>query len=356
MVVAAALGSSSPVQPPRVSGSTSGAVVRVARTVTGPRPTPSSPRISATAWYWCVEDTCTWVGTPIAPERTSAARAACEGMSRYCSATCTRPRSPTRDHRARSPSRSGAGGVSARTRIPRPVSSTTTVGVTSHGSAVTTKSGRTARSASSSEVNTGTGSGRSERTTAPAQERSGRPAASRQKNSARHPAPTVTNVVVMGGTLGASLPRTPRRDEPMPGLAVRRLPEREDGRGLDGEHQGLLGSAVMQERVVADVEAPCLAVLGNQAVGEAAQHLRVGHPDRAALDDDVETRVPPVGPRREHHVRVLGDVAALALLGAGAEVHEASLGHRDEGRDVRAAVGSHGAQPGQLGRGQRLLR
>src|SRR2546430_894661 len=133
MVVVAGFGSGSSVHPSRVSGSTSGAVVRIARTVTGPRPASSRPRMRDTAWYWWVEETCTWVGVPMAPERTSAARAACAGMSRYCSATWTRPDPPTRAHRSRSPDRSCAGGVSARTGTPSATASVVTGGVPALG-------------------------------------------------------------------------------------------------------------------------------------------------------------------------------------------------------------------------------
>ena len=118
MVVVAGAGCASSVHPSRSSGCTSGAVVRVACTRTGRRPAPRKPRISDTAWYWCVDETCTWVGAPIAPERTRASRAACEGISRYCSATCTSALAPTSDHSDRRPARSGAGGVSASTGTP----------------------------------------------------------------------------------------------------------------------------------------------------------------------------------------------------------------------------------------------
>src|SRR5256714_7600555 len=195
MVVVAGLGSGSSVHPSRVSGSTSGAVVRLARTVTGPRPASSRPRMRDTAWHWWVEETCTWVGVPMAPERTSAARAACAGMSRYCSATWTRPDPPTRAHRSRSPDRSGAGGVSARTGTPSATASVITAGVAGHGTAVTTKSGRADRRHPASEPNAGTGKSLGVRTTAPTHVRSGREAASRQKNPARHPAPTTANDV-----------------------------------------------------------------------------------------------------------------------------------------------------------------
>jgi hypothetical protein len=43
----------------RLNGLTSGAVKRLARTETDPRPAASRPRISATAWYCWVEETCT---------------------------------------------------------------------------------------------------------------------------------------------------------------------------------------------------------------------------------------------------------------------------------------------------------
>ena len=71
IVVVVGCGSSSSVQPVRLSGLTNGAVNRLARTETGPRPAPSRPRISDTAWYCWVEETCTWVGVPMAPLATS---------------------------------------------------------------------------------------------------------------------------------------------------------------------------------------------------------------------------------------------------------------------------------------------
>src|SRR2546430_15685900 len=83
IVVVAGFGSGSSVHPARVSGSTSGAVVRIARTVTAPRLAPSRPRISDTAWYWGVEGPCTWVGGPMAPDPTGPARAAGQALSRY---------------------------------------------------------------------------------------------------------------------------------------------------------------------------------------------------------------------------------------------------------------------------------
>ena len=96
IVLTVGCGSSSSVHPARLNGLTNGAVNRVARTVTGPRPAPSRPRISETAWYSWVEVTCTWVGVPMAPPATRAARAACDGIIRYCSATWTSPDPPTR--------------------------------------------------------------------------------------------------------------------------------------------------------------------------------------------------------------------------------------------------------------------
>src|SRR5690349_34825 len=143
MVVVAGCGSGSSVQPSRVSGFTSGAVLRLARTVTGPRPAPSRPRISETAWYWWVEETWTWVGVPITPERTAAARAACEGINRYCSATWTRPEPPTAAHSSRgvrtaaaaqctSP-RSAASGQNISARQPAPTTAKEVTGAPSPG-------------------------------------------------------------------------------------------------------------------------------------------------------------------------------------------------------------------------------
>ena len=167
IVVVVGCGSSSSVQPVRLSGLTNGAVNRLARTETGPRPAPSRPRISDTAWYCWVEETCTWVGVPRAPLATTAARAACEGIIRYCSATWTSPEAPTADQSARRPSRSGAGGVSASTGTPRSTASAMKPGVTDHGVAVSTKSGRTSRRHASRDVKDGTSSGRGVRTTTP---------------------------------------------------------------------------------------------------------------------------------------------------------------------------------------------
>src|SRR5215216_2525854 len=79
-------------------------------------------------------------GRTDAPVATRAARAACEGIIGYCSATWTRPESPTADHSARRPVRSAAGGVSASTGKPLSAASTINRGVTGRGVAVSTKS------------------------------------------------------------------------------------------------------------------------------------------------------------------------------------------------------------------------
>src|SRR2546430_8325885 len=232
IVVVAGFGSGSSVHPARVSGSTSGAVVRIARTVTAPRLAPSRPRISDTAWYWWVEETCTWVGVPMAPDRTSAARAACEGISRYCSATWTRPDPPTSAQSARSPGRSGAGGVSARTGTPSATAPVIAAGVAGHGTAVTTKSGRAASTHSASEPNAATGRSLGVRTTAPTHVRPGRDAAIRPKNSARHPAPTTAKDVTL-----ASLTATGFR-----------LARRRRGRGRSRSGPAEVGTVVAARR------------------------------------------------------------------------------------------------------------
>ena len=53
-----------------LSGSANGAVKAWAYTVAGSEPTPRKPRIIETAWYRCVEETCTEVTWPISPSRT----------------------------------------------------------------------------------------------------------------------------------------------------------------------------------------------------------------------------------------------------------------------------------------------
>ena len=203
-------GSVSSVQPNRPTGSSSGAVNARASTVTGPRPAPSRYRARPTAWYMCVEDTCTLVGVPIIPDATTSRRAWWAGMNGECSATCTSPVAPTSAQSDRSPSTSGAGGVSASTGTDISTISRTASGVTGHGVAVTTSSGRsgarpapgTAPVTSSSIVRTvGTPHSASTcaprsavRVTTPVQRnRSGMRRATRTKNSARHPDPTTPN-------------------------------------------------------------------------------------------------------------------------------------------------------------------
>ncbi|MFC7640124.1 hypothetical protein ACFQX6_03085 [Streptosporangium lutulentum] len=75
-MVAVFLGDGSPVQPSLDSGSASGAVKDRAVTVASSKPTPSRCRIMDTAWYRCVEETCTEVTSPRTPSRTSASLAA----------------------------------------------------------------------------------------------------------------------------------------------------------------------------------------------------------------------------------------------------------------------------------------
>ena len=195
IVVVVGCASSSSVQPVRLNGLTSGAVNRVARTETGPRPAASRPRISATAWYCWVEETCTWVGVPMAPVATRAARAACEGIIRYCSATWTSPESPTADQSARRPSRSGAGGVSASTGSPRSTASAMKCGVTDRGVAVSTKSTATSRRHASRDVKAGTSRRRGVRTTTPPQRTVPSSRATLRNIRARQPLPISANVV-----------------------------------------------------------------------------------------------------------------------------------------------------------------
>jgi hypothetical protein len=126
---------------------------------------------------------------PITPDRTTATRAACDGISRYCSATCTA--GPAFAHNSRRPARSAAGGVSDSTGRPRSTASATTRALTVRGSAVTTKSART----SSSDRRAGTGRSRGVRVTAPTQVSPSARAASRQNAAARYPVPTTANDV-----------------------------------------------------------------------------------------------------------------------------------------------------------------
>jgi hypothetical protein len=194
-VVVAGCASSSSVQPVRLNGWMSGAVNRLARTATGPRPAASRPRISATAWYCWVEETCTWVGVPMAPVATRAARAAWEGIIGYCSATWTSPESPTDDHSMRSPSRSGAGGVSASTGSPRSTASAMTWGVTDRGVAISTKSTESWRRHASRDVKVGTSRWRGVRTTTPPQRIVPSSPATLRNIRARQPLPISAKVV-----------------------------------------------------------------------------------------------------------------------------------------------------------------
>jgi hypothetical protein len=120
-------------------------------------------------------------------------------MNGLCSATWTSPEAPTSDHSERSSAASGAGGVSASTGIPAATSSRIATGVTGHGTATTTTSGRPGPATSSLIVRTvGTPQVRSisaprsavRVTTADTVNRSGRSRAIRTKNSARQPLPT----------------------------------------------------------------------------------------------------------------------------------------------------------------------
>jgi hypothetical protein len=108
--------------------------------------------MSETAWYICVEETWTEVTCPMAPLRARASREAWLGISAYCSATWTSPLAPTAAHRLRSPSRSDAGGVSHRIGAPSSTAARVTSGVTSHGTALTTKSGYAAATSSAREA------------------------------------------------------------------------------------------------------------------------------------------------------------------------------------------------------------
>ena len=75
----------------------------------------------------------------MAPVATRAARAACEGIIGYGSASWTSPELPTAYQSARRPVRSAAGGVSASTGKPLSAASTINRGVTGRGVAVGTK-------------------------------------------------------------------------------------------------------------------------------------------------------------------------------------------------------------------------
>ena len=132
---------------------------------------------------------------PITPEWTATTRAACEGIARYCSATCTSRDPPTAAHSDRNAARSGAGGVSDSTGTPRATASATTPGLTVRDRAVTRKSGRAAARHSATDSNAGTGSRRGDRITAPTHDTSCSRAASRQYAAARNPAPATANDV-----------------------------------------------------------------------------------------------------------------------------------------------------------------
>jgi hypothetical protein len=62
---------------------------------------------------------------------------------------------------------------------------------------------------------------------------------------------------------------------------------------LDAEHGGGVFAAVV-ERAVANLEAPHLAVLGHERLGDLVQRVLVGNPDGDALHDDVEVGGPRV--------------------------------------------------------------
>ena len=82
------------------------------------------------------------------------------------------------------------------------------------------------------------------------------------------------------------------------------------------------------EGSVDDVEVPVAPVLASQAAASArsvsSSRTRCGF----ALDDDVEAVGPRVGAGRQDDATVLLEVARLALVVAGAEVHPALVPHR----------------------------
>ncbi|GAA0501630.1 hypothetical protein Ade02nite_93740 [Paractinoplanes deccanensis] len=121
------------------------------------------------------------MGSPMMPERTAASRAACDGISRYCSATCTSACAPGVASSASRPGMPGAGGVSARTGRPSATASAITPGFAARGTAVTRKSGRVSRTQEARSPKAGTGRSGSpgRRTTAPTQSTVGRACARR---------------------------------------------------------------------------------------------------------------------------------------------------------------------------------
>ena len=164
---------------------------------------------------------CTLVGVPISPASTTAIRAACDGIDGLCSATWTSPDEPTSAHSSRSPSASGAGGVSASTGMPSSTSSRIASGVTGHGTETTTNSGRSVVGADGGDelldgahrrhaprrLDLGA-TLRRPRDHADALEPLRHQRAMRTKNSARHPLPTTPNRM---GACAIGKPSSPSR-------------------------------------------------------------------------------------------------------------------------------------------------
>src|SRR5262249_49607759 len=86
------------------------------------------------------------------------------------------------------------------------------------------------------------------------------------------------------------------------------------------------------------------AVLRLVRVGDASPFRRVRHEICVAFDDYVET-VKRVLARREHTMRIRGEVLRLAFARARAEVGRAVEPHAEQRRDMRAAFRANGREP-----------
>src|SRR4051794_17811298 len=125
------------------------------------------------------------------------------------------------------------------------------------------------------------------------------------------------------------------------------LGEREHLRRSDGEHE--CRAALVMERVAFDHEVPVAVVLGAPEVGQLAQSRGVRHAYRGAFDHDVESVLPLVASRREHHVWIADEVHRLLLLCTRAEVEVVLGPNRRQWCDVGPAVTANRGDPEQLG-------
>src|SRR5215218_1316456 len=108
------------------------------------------------------------------------------------------------------------------------------------------------------------------------------------------------------------------------------------------------------EATVGRREIPDAAVLLADGVGEFRQSINTGDPSRVAFDDHIEPVVPCVDTRRDGHRCGPAEVLRLLLFGAGAEYERAVYPRPDEWGDVRASVLTHGGQPVELRRCERV--